>query len=435
MTLSTITTRIPSTTRRRAAIAVAGAAVAALALTACSSGAASDGDGGKITGSITLQTWSLTPKFTGYLKGVISDFEKAHPGTSVKLVDQPGDGYSDKVLSQAASNTLPDVINLPPDIALPLAKKGFLADVGKSDSALDDTYVAGAVDAYEYKGLDGVYGYPWYLNTDVDYWNKTIFTQCGLDPAKVPATTDELFTQAETLHENCPDQYLMSRKPTLSDFTLAGIKVLNSDGTKFVFADDSKAADLIDRYAKAYKEGLLPPSVLNSDYLGNSTLFTQGKVAWTTGGATSLSDFEKNNPSLKGNVVVSKALDTPPLYVQGLSVSAKSKHPATAAAFAKFMTNAKNQVAFAHLVNIFPSTKSSQSDPFFSKDDGTVNGEARVLANEELKTAKNLQPVEANQAMQTFLDQQIALAMKGSTSPADALKTAQNKMNSLLANG
>ncbi|MDN4647718.1 ABC transporter substrate-binding protein [Curtobacterium sp. PsM8] len=425
------------TTSGRVAAILAGAAATALVLTGCSSGgtASTGGGDGKVSGAITLQTWALTPTYTDYLNGVVKAFEKKYPDAQVKLVDQPGDGYADKVLSQASSNSLPDVINLPPDIALPLAKRGFLQDVAKDDSTLSSTYVKGSLTAYDYKGVDGTFGYPWYLNTDIDYWNKTMFTKCGLDPASPPKTTDELFSQAETMHQKCPDDYLMSRKPGLSDFSLAGVKILNADGTKFTFANSSKAADLIMKYAKAYKEGLMPSSVLNTDYLGNSTLFTQGKVAWTTGGATAISDFEKNNPSLKGNIIVSPALDNPPLYVQGLSVSAKSKHIATAEALAKFMTNAENQEAFAHLVNIFPSTKSSQSDPFFSKDDGTVQAKARVLANEALKTAKNLNPVEANSAMTDFLDQQIALAMKGGVSPEKALQTAQDKMNTLLANG
>ncbi|MDN3480082.1 sugar ABC transporter substrate-binding protein [Curtobacterium sp. APC 4022] len=425
------------TTSGRVAAILAGAAATALVLTGCSSGgtASTGGGDGKVSGSITLQTWALTPTYTDYLNGVVKAFEKKYPDAQVKLVDQPGDGYADKVLSQASSNSLPDVINLPPDIALPLAKRGFLQDVAKDDSTLSSTYVKGSLTAYDYKGVDGTFGYPWYLNTDIDYWNKTMFTKCGLDPASPPKTTDELFSQAETMHQKCPDDYLMSRKPGLSDFSLAGVKILNADGTKFTFANSSKAADLITKYAKAYKEGLMPSSVLNTDYLGNSTLFTQGKVAWTTGGATAISDFEKNNPSLKGNIIVSPALDNPPLYVQGLSVSAKSKHIATAEALAAFMTNAENQEAFAHLVNIFPSTKSSQSDPFFSKDDGTVQAKARVLANEALKTAKNLNPVEANSAMTDFLDQQIALAMKGGVSPEKALQTAQDKMNTLLANG
>ncbi|OEI69134.1 sugar ABC transporter substrate-binding protein [Curtobacterium sp. ER1/6] len=424
-------------TRGRAAALLATAAATALVLTGCSSGSsgASGGGSGGVDGSITLQTWALTPTYTDYLQGVIDGFEQEHPGAKVKLQDQPGDGYADKVLSQASSNSLPDVINLPPDIALPLAKRGFLQDVSKDDSKLSSTYVQGALDSYEYKGLDGTYGYPWYLNTDVDYWNSSMFAECGLDADNPPKTTDDLFTQAKTMHERCPDDYLMSRKPGLGDFTLAGVKVVNGDGTKFTFADSSKAADLIDRYKTAYQDGYMPSNVLNSDYLGNSTLFTQGKVAWTTGGATALADMEKSNPSLKGNVTVSPALDTPPLYVQGLSVSSKSKHLATAEAFAQYMTNAKNQEAFAHQVNIFPSTTSSQSDPYFSKDDGTVNGKARVLANEALKEAKVLNPVEANSAMTDFLDQQIALAMKGQVSPEKALQTAQDKMNSLLANG
>ncbi|MGN8050094.1 ABC transporter substrate-binding protein [Curtobacterium sp. 22159] len=428
-----------TTTRTRTGSAVAllaGVAATALALTGCSSGSGGTSAGsGDVSGTITLQTWALTPTYTDYLDGVIKDFEKAHPDAKVKLQDQPGDGYADKVLSQASSNSLPDVINLPPDIALPLAKRGFLQDVSKDDTKLASTYVAGALDSYQYKGLDGTYGYPWYLNTDVDYWNSDMFAKCGLDADNPPKTTDDLFTQAKTMHDKCPDDYLMSRKPGLGDFTLAGVKVLNKDGSKFTFADSSKAVDLIDRYKTAYQDGYMPSNVLNSDYLGNSTLFTQGKVAWTTGGATSIADFVKNNPSLKGKVTVSPALDTPPLYVQGLSVSSKSKHLATAEAFAKFMTNAKNQEAFAHLVNIFPSTTSSQSDPYFSKDDGTVNGKARVLANEALKKAKVLNPVEANSAMTDFLDQQIALAMKGEVTPEKALQTAQTKMNSLLANG
>jgi multiple sugar transport system substrate-binding protein len=427
----------PRTTSGRVAAILAGAAAAALVLTGCSSGsgAATGGGGDEVSGSITLQTWALTPSYTDYLNGVVKAFEEKYPDAKVKLVDQPGDGYADKVLSQASSNSLPDVVNLPPDIALPLAKRGFLQDIAKDDSKLSSTYVEGGLAAYNYKGIDGTFGYPWYLNTDIDYWNKTMFEQCGLDPANPPKTTDELFDQAATMHEKCPDDYLMSRKPGLSDFSLAGVKILNADGTKFTFANSSKAADLIAKYAKAYQDGLMPSSVLNTDYLGNSTLFTQGKVAWTTGGATAISDFEKNNPSLKGNIIVSPALDNPPLYVQGLSVSAKSKHIATAEALAAFMTNAENQEAFAHLVNIFPSTKSSQSDPFFSKDDGTVQAKARVLANEALKTAKNLNPVEANSAMTDFLDQQTALAMKGGTTPEKALQTAQTKMNTLLANG
>jgi multiple sugar transport system substrate-binding protein len=234
------------------------------------------------------------------------------------------------------------------------------------------------------------------------------------------------------MHARCPDNFLMSRKPDATDFARAGIPILSDDGRKFVFNTDQAAA-LVDRYRDAYRKGFMPSSVLNSDYQGNSKLFTQGKVAWSTGGATSLRDFQKDNPSLKGNVAVTNALDTPPLYVQGLSVSAKSKHVATATALAEWVTDADNQNKFGHLVNIFPSTIASASDPYFAKDDGSEEAHARVLAFDELKTAKALVPYELNSDMGTILDQQIALALKGSVSSKQALDDAVTKINQMLS--
>ncbi|WP_436520695.1 ABC transporter substrate-binding protein [Actinoplanes sp. HUAS TT8] len=409
------------------------AALAALTLTlgACGGGSSDSAASDKITGSITLQTWALTPKFTDYLNEVIAGFTAKYPGTSVKLLDQPGDGYSAKVLAQASSNTLPDVINLPPDFALPLARQNLLVDVSKGDD-LSKTYVQGGVDAYKFNGVDGVFGYPWYLNTDLDYWNVKQFSDCGLDANTPPATTQELFTQAATMKAKCPDNFLMSRKPDVSDFVRGGIKIISDDGKQFVFNTDQAAA-LVDQYKDAFAKGYMPPSVLNSDYQGNSKLFTQGKVAWTTGGATGLADFERDNPSLKGQVAVSKALDTPPLYVQGVSVSAKSKYPATAKAFAQWITDADNQNKFGHLVNVFPSTVASASDSYFGKDDGTPAGKARALAFGELSQAKNLIPYEVNADMQKILDQQIALAVKGDETSKKALDDAVAKMNQMLS--
>jgi multiple sugar transport system substrate-binding protein len=403
-----------------------------LGLAGCG-GSSDDQDSQSVTGDVTLQTWALTPKFTDYLNSVIAGFQQKYPGTKVTLLDQPGDGYSDKVLSQAASNTLPDVLNLPPDFALPLARQDLLKDVSKDAGVdLNATYVAGSVAAYKFTGLDGVYGYPWYLNTDIDYWNKTKFSKCGLDANTPPTTQQELFAQAKIMHDKCPSEYLMSRKPDVSDFTNAGIAIFSADGKKFAFNTDQAAA-LVDQYKAAFATGYLPPTVLNSDYQGNSKLFTQGKVAWTTAGATGLSDFEKDNPSLKGNVAASKALNNPPLYVQGLSVSKKSKHLATATALAEWVTDADNQNKFGHLVNVFPSTTASAQDSYFSKDDGTEEGKIRVLAFSELATAKVLIPYEVNTAMQTTLDQQIALALKGSVTSRKALDDAVTKMNQMLA--
>jgi multiple sugar transport system substrate-binding protein len=419
---------------------VAAVAVAALTLASCGLGSSGNSAGSKptvdastqVTGEVSFQTWALKPKFTSYVEGVISAFEKKYPGTKVTWLDQPGDGYDKKVLSQASAGQLPDVVNLPPDFALPLVKQDMLLDVGAADPKLTAEYVAGGVDAYKYQGKDGIFGYPWYLNTDIDYWNATKFAAVGLDAKNPPKTFDELLAAAKVMHDKSGGkEYLMSRLPGIGDFTNAGVKIISDDGKSFVF-NTPEAAALLDKYRAAYEAGYLPKDILTQAYLGNSKLFTQGKVAWTTGGGNALQDFEKDNPSLKGKVVPSPALDTPPLYVQGLSVSAKTKNQAAAIALARFVTNAENQAAFAKIVNIFPSTVASASDPYFSKSDGTPESDAKVLAFASLAKAKVLQPAVISGATNDFIGQQISLAISGKVTSKQALDAAVAKANQLL---
>lgn len=413
-------------------------ALSALALTACGGGddpaveAAEAAGEGEITGEVTIQTWSLTPTYEDYLNSVIEAFEEEYPGTDVTLLDQPGDGYSDQVLTQAAAGELPDVVNLPPDFALPLAREGILMDVAAADDTLYDTYVEGGIEAYEFEGLDGVYGYPWYLNTDISYWNTEKFEACGLDPNNPPADLDELFEQAAVMHDACDgEEYLISARPGLGTFTLAGIEILDEDGDEFVF-NTPEAVDILDRYRDAYAEGHMPNQVLNDDYLGNATMFTEGRVAWTSGGGTAMADFITNNPSLEGNIAVSPALDTPPLYVQGISVAADSDNPATALALAQWFTNAENQEAFAQEVNIFPSTIASEDSAELAESDGTPEDDARVLAFESIAHAEVVQPFAINEAMTDFFNQQVSLAISGDITSEEALETAQQRMNELL---
>ncbi|MER8185133.1 sugar ABC transporter substrate-binding protein [Kitasatospora sp. NPDC094015] len=415
------------------------ALVATAALAGCGLGGskASEDTGGAVTGAVkgkvSLQTWALKPKFTDYMQGVIDAFEQKYPGTQVDWLDQPGDGYADKVLSQAAGGTLPDVVNLPPDFALPLVGRNLLLDVGQADPALTADYVAGGIDAYRFPGHTGAYGYPWYLNTDVNYWNGDLLSRYGLDPKKPPTTLDELIAQAATVKERSGGQvYLMSRKPGLGDFANAGVKIMAVDGKSFTF-NTPEAVALLDKYRDAFKRGLLPQDVLTDKYAGNAKLFTAGTVAWTTGGANYIGSLATDNPTLAPKVVPSPAMGTPPLYVQGLSVSAASKNRPAAVALARWVTNAGNQAAFAHLTSIFPSTKASAQDPFFARSDGSNAGDAKVIAFASLAKAAMLQPVQVDGAMSDIVNQQIALAVSGGATSQQALDTAVARCNQLLS--
>lgn len=428
---------------RRHGIA-AGAIGVALVATGCGIGGGDAGSSaqptssvtGEVKGTVSIQTWALKPKFTKYMQGVISGFEKEYPGVKVNWLDQPGDGYSDKVLSQASSGTLPDVVNLPPDFALPMVKQNMLLDVSTQDSNLTRDFVPGSLEAYQYAGTEGTYGYPWYLGTDVNYWNTAMLKRNGINTDQLPTDLDSLISAAGTVKTKSGGKdYLMSRKPGVGDLAQEGIPILSEDGKKFVF-NTPQAVALLDKYRKAYSDGLMPRDVLSSKYLGNSELFNQQKVGWTTGGGNTIPSIAESNPTLAKQVVPSKAFGTGPLYVQGLSVSSKSKNLPAAIALARWVTNPQNQAQFAKEVpGVFPSTTASSKDPFFSKSDGTPAGDAKVMAFNTLKTAKLLQPVVVDSAMATFIDQQFALAISGKVSSKKALDDAVKKCNELLNNG
>ncbi|MFF3071591.1 ABC transporter substrate-binding protein [Kitasatospora sp. NPDC057936] len=426
---------------RRIWAALTTTAVTAAALAGCGlgSGDGKNGDSvasaaatGEVKGKVSLQTWALKPKFTDYMQGVIDGFKKKYPGVEVDWLDQPGDGYSNKVLSQAAAGDLPDVVNLPPDFALPLAKKDLLLDVSKADPKLADEYVSGGVDAYRFVGQDGVYGYPWYLNTDVNYWSSDLLSQNGLDPKKLPANLDELIAQARVMKDRSGGKaYLMSRKPGIGDLYNAGVKIMADDGKSFTF-NTPEAAALLDKYRDAFKEGLLPNDVLTNTYAGNSKLFNSGTAAWTTAGANYITSLATDNPTLAPKVVPSAAFNTPPLYVQGVSIPKSTKNPAAAVALARWLTSPENQAGLAHLTSVFPSTKASADDPFFSKGDGTNAGDAKVIAFASLAKAKLIQPVVIDDAMSTVVNQQIALAISGQASSKQALDSAVQQCDKLL---
>src|SRR5690606_30770616 len=158
----------------------AAAAVAALLmpLAACGSGGGgggSAGASGKVEGEITFQTWNLRANCKDYFEAVIADFEKKYPGTRVKWVDQPAEGYADKISADAAGGTLPDVVNVSPDLVAPLAKAGLALDLDKAAGKYRKEYLPGAWASHRIPGMEGTYAFPWYLNTGPLFYNKALF--------------------------------------------------------------------------------------------------------------------------------------------------------------------------------------------------------------------------------------------------------------------
>ncbi|GAB3564030.1 ABC transporter substrate-binding protein [Spelaeicoccus albus] len=424
--------------RRRVLACISIAAAGALGLSACGSGGGSDSASGKIEGTITFQTWNLKAGYSKYFKGLIKDFEKAHPGAHVKWQDQPADNYDKKVQSQATNHDMPDVLNTTPDLAYPLAKAGVLMNVSDEDPDAKKLYLPGSWKSLTYKDPKGVFAYPWYLNTGPNFFDKKLFKKAGLDPENPPVSYDEMLADAVTLGKNVKGKYyLWGNVPSINDIALWGAPLMNKDETKFTFNTDEAAA-MVDKYRKAYKAGGFLPAGLNMKYTGVGKAFMSGKVAMNSGSAYDLQNFKKNAPTLAKHLGIGPAFTNTGKYemsVQSISVASQSDHLATAKAFARFVTNEKNQMAFAKLVNIFPSTAGTLDKPFFRKLDGTKNTELRVKAAKQLKSAVEYTPIKFTPEMATYLQQQLSDAILGKEPSKQALDKTVAKANSLLAQG
>lgn len=411
-------------------------AAVALSLTACTGGSGdantakpSGSADGKVAGEITFQTWSLkNDKFTPYFEKLIKDFEAQNPGVKVKWLDQPGDGYEDKVLQQAESGELPDVVNLPPEYAYALASVNMLVDLKKESKAIDQ-YVPGGVSAYTFDGLEGSYGFPWYLGTELNYWNTELLEKAG--SATAPATYKEVWDLAGKLGEQ--------GIATISDLpSPKGLQIMISDAGgkldiikdgKFVF-NTPEAEAIIATYADLYKKGAITAEALQNAGAANANVnnFNKGTVAWTTAGPNYIDkDVAVNSPTLLPKVKVSHGFGNPPLFVQGISVSKQSKNPAAAMKFAEFVTNTANQIEFVKLaVGFFPGTIEANADP--SKfAEAAQNPEQKVateLAAKQMDKAKMTGNPRYTDEMETYAKQQIALAVKGEITPKEALDKA-----------
>ncbi|MFI0821126.1 ABC transporter substrate-binding protein [Streptomyces sp. NPDC021098] len=422
---------------RRTAL-VAGLAAGSLMLSACvmGGGETKKAQDGKVSGKITFQTWNLkNDKFTSYFNGLIASFEKTHPGTDIKWVDQPAEGYQDKLSADAAAGSLPDVVDMGPESAYTLAKAGVLLDVNKADPKAKGKYAGKAWEAMTFKALDGgTYGYPWYLNTGPSFFNKALFTKCGLNPGKLPATYDELFDQAETMAEKCSDTMMIARMPAIETFGEYGVPLMDAHGAKFTY-NNAKGVEYVERFRKLYAKKGIGEEALNNLQTKEVEEFKAGRLAYLPGSSYTLDDLKATAPDVYKNLGIGPRISNsaPNMYLESLVVNAASKNQTLATAFATYVTNSANQLGFAKKASVFPSSAGTLDDPYFTKDDGSPATKVRRESADQVRKAVVWWPPAFSGAADSqTLREQIAQALLGKKSVKAALDASVRYSNERL---
>ncbi|HEY4465223.1 MAG TPA: extracellular solute-binding protein [Streptosporangiaceae bacterium] len=172
------------------AVAV-GAALAALAAAGC--GSSSGGSGGGST-TITELDYFTSSGSNIAVTQYNQQFEKAHPGVTVKREVVPYADLITKVLQEASAGDLPNIVMLDNPNVPEVAATGQLKPLDSEPGFTTSGYVPGAVSECTYQGKH--YCYAIGTNTVGIFYNKAMLAAAHVSP---PATWAELQADAKAL--------------------------------------------------------------------------------------------------------------------------------------------------------------------------------------------------------------------------------------------
>lgn len=385
---------------------------------------------------VTLEFWtvSLQPTFTDFINSVIAAYEADHPNVKIDWVDLPWDGYQEKMVASMVDKNPADVVNLWDTLSLKESTASVLTNLQEEatpeqlsiyqESILEANYVHG-----------GLYGFPWYVSVPVTVYNKDLFAQAGFDAP--PKTMAEMFEMAPTFYEKT-GAYLYLPSGLYAEIH-GETQVISDDETEATLNNEALLT-YVTNMQRGAAEGWIPREGWG-DWNEAIKLYAQGKLGMISVNTQSVVRIQDEAPD---KYEVSEVA-WPLLYDRGfaytsayyLLIPKDSKHHKEAIDFANFVTNDENQLGFAKVAAIFPSTKKAAADPYFSEDTETLIGRARAVGSEVVSSnallcidAVNVRYDDINEAMDDVIEECI---FDSSIDPQQALNDAEDAVNSILA--
>lgn len=301
-------------TRRTAAAMLAG--VMTLSLAACGSG---DGDSAKkVTsddGKTTIKiTWWGGQSRHDYTQKMLDLYTESHPDVNFEAIPSGWDGYFDKLSTQAASGSMPDIVQMDYLYLTTYAKNNSVADLQQfiDDGTIDvsnidedllstgesNDILAGAVLSSSLMSV----GY-----------NPDVFKEAGLEEPTSEWTWNDFIETNKTIKEKT-GKYGAAMSPVTDTNNFNywvrqhGGQLFSDDNKSLGYEDDQIFADYINMFKEMMDEGSVP----NPDEWAQIETLGQEAGPVVTGDGAMI--FEWNNYAAKLSSVNDKLkIVTPPL--------------------------------------------------------------------------------------------------------------------------
>lgn len=275
-------------------------------------------------------------------------FESKNPGIKVEAEYGGWDGYYQKLVTQLAGGTMPDVMQIDQPWLTELSNKGdvFLTiSSGVDTSGFDASFLK---DFCGYKGA--IKGLPTGLNGTALVLDADVMAAAGIDP-KTEWTWDSLVSEGGKVHKKNANMYFLNMGPAIMSMFVQRYIVQSTGGVligedkKLQFTkEQAKAA--FEYFKKWIDQGVVIPassSILYNNKEEENPAWINGQTVCMFTWASSLDKIKgaKKNVIIKAEPVMAKTANSGILVrpAQIFSISKSSAHPKEAQAFLNFLLN------------------------------------------------------------------------------------------------
>jgi len=405
---------------KRPTAVLAGAIALALALAAC--GGSGDGNGGgtssgsAVSSLTVLDYYNNDPDKALVQKGLDACATKL--GITIQRETVPGDTLIQKVLQQASSKTLPDVLMLDNPDVQQIAATGALAPLNDLGLTADGV-IQGMVDATSYQGK--LYGLAPVTNTLALFYNKDMLAEAGVQP---PKTWDELKAAAKKLTK--PGRYGIAFNANATyEGSWQFLPAMWTNGGDETDLKSPQVAEALQLWVDLVQSGSASKSVINWTQGDAKDQFVAGKAAMMVNGPWQIPALQES-PKVKWDTVtfpLNKPDQTPVAPLGGeawtVPLNKDQAKQQKAADFVKCLNSDENELAWAKARFTLP-TKAALLDQY-AKEVPSMKAFAEQVKTARARTGKlgDKWPDAAK-----VIYQAIQLALTGKASAQDAFKQA-----------
>jgi multiple sugar transport system substrate-binding protein len=329
------------------------------------------------SGQTVLRFWAVGREGE-VVAELLSEFERTHPGITVKVQRLPWTAAHEKLLTAFAGNVTPDVCQLGntwiPELAALKALEPLDSYAAASPIVHSDDYFAGIWDTNRIDGK--LYGVPWYVDTRLVFYRRDLLRQVGFSTP--PKSWPEWKRMLAALRAHArPDQYAMllplnEFEPLLALALQQEEPLLREDGRwgNFAAAGFRRALAF---YLEIFQRGWAP-RVASAAIANVWQEFGRGRFAFYVSGPWNIGELRRRLPAEQQDNWMTAPLpgpDGPGASIAGgssLVVFRASPHLPAAWRLIEFLSQPAVQRRFHALTGDLPPRRAAWQDPELGAD-------------------------------------------------------------------